>query len=145
MQGCGQQEEASLGHLRDAYAATLLIFILIGKEITENINLKGFVWDSNTMRNVVVFQVLFVQLLFFSSVMSDSLWPHGLQHARLLCPSPSPGICSNSCPLTRCCYLTNSFSPVPPFSSCLQSFPASGSFPVSQLFPSGGPRRNKKE
>lgn len=73
MQGCGQQEEASLGHLRDAYAATLLIFILIGKEITENINLKGFVWDSNTMRNVVVFQVLFVQLLFFSSVMSDSL------------------------------------------------------------------------
>ena len=71
MQGCGQQEEASLGHLRDAYAATLLIFILIGKEITENINLKGFVWDSNTTRkccfsgfvcSVVAFQLSHVWL-----------------------------------------------------------------------------------
>ena len=58
MQGCGQQEEASLGHLRDAYAATPLIFILIGKETTEDIGLKGFMWDSNTTRNVVVVQLL---------------------------------------------------------------------------------------
>ena len=69
--------------------------------------------------------------------MSDSLWPHGLQQARLLCPSLSPGVCSDSCPLNWWCYLTISFSAAL-FSSCLQSFPASGSFPVSWLFTSGG-------
>ena len=68
--------------------------------------------------------------------MSDSLWPHGLQHIGLLCPSPSPGACSNSCPLSRWCHPTIS-SFVVPF-SCPQSFPASGSFPVSQFFASGG-------
>ena len=68
--------------------------------------------------------------------MSDSLWPHGLQHARLPCPSPSPGACSNSCPLNRWCHPTISSS-VTPFSSCLQSFPALGSFPMSRLFASG--------
>ena len=68
--------------------------------------------------------------------MSDALWPHGLQHARLPCPSPTPRACSNSCPLGRWCYPTIS-SPVILF-SCFQSFPASGSFPMSQLFPSGG-------
>ena len=57
--------------------------------------------------------------------MSDSLWPHGLQHTRLSCPSPFPGACSNSCPLNRWCHPTN-LSSVIPFSSCLQSFPASG-------------------
>ena len=71
------------------------------------------------------------------SVMLDSLWPHGLQHARLPCLSPSPGACSNSCPLTQWCHPTISSSVVP-FSSCLQSFPASGSFPRSQSFTSGG-------
>ena len=67
------------------------------------------------------------------SVMFNSLQPHGLKHARLPCPSPTPGACSNSCP-------SSSVMPssVIPFSSCLQSFPASGSFPVSQFFPSGG-------
>ena len=68
--------------------------------------------------------------------MSNSLWSHGLQHTRLLCPPLSPGICSNSCPLSRWCYLTISSSPVP--FSCLQSFPESRSFPMSQLFASGG-------
>ena len=63
-------------------------------------------------------------------VMSNSLWPHGLQHARLPCPSPTPGACSNSCPLSWWCHPTISSSVVP-FSSCLQSFPASRSFPVS--------------
>ena len=71
------------------------------------------------------------------SVMSDSLRPHGLQHARLPCPSPTPGAYSKSCPLSRWCHLTISTS-VTPFSSCLQSFPASGSFPTSQFFTSGG-------
>ena len=76
-------------------------------------------------------------LLFSCSAVSDSLRPHGLQHASLLCPSPSPGVCWNSCPLGWWCHPTISSSAVP-FSSCLQSFPASGSFPMSQLFASGG-------
>ena len=76
-------------------------------------------------------------LQFSHSVMSDSLQPHGLQHARLPCPSPTPRACSNSCPSRRWCHPTISYSVVP-FSPCLQSFPASGSFPISQLFTSGG-------
>ena len=71
------------------------------------------------------------------AVLSDSLQLHGLKHARLPCPSPSPGACSNSCALSRWCHPTISSS-VTPFSSCLQSFLASGSFPMSQLFTSGG-------
>ena len=79
-----------------------------------------------------------VLLLFFSySVVSDSLRYHGLQHARLPCPSPIPGAFSNSCPLSQWCHPTIS-SFVSPFSSCPQSFPASGSFPMSQIFASGG-------
>ena len=70
---------------------------------------------------------------FSCSVMSDSLRPHGLQHARLSCLSPTPGAYSNSCPSSRWCHPTIS-STVVPFSSCLQSFPASESFPMSQLF-----------
>ena len=69
--------------------------------------------------------------------MSDPLQPHGLYHNRLPCPSLSPGVCSNSCPLNRWCHPTISSSVIP-FSSCLQSFPASGSFPVSWLFVLGG-------
>ena len=69
--------------------------------------------------------------------MSDSLWPHGLQHARPPCPSPTPRVYPNSCPLSQWYHLTIS-STVIPFSFCLQSFPASGSFPVSQLLVSHG-------
>ena len=76
-------------------------------------------------------------LVFSRSVMSDSLRPHGLQHARLPCPSLSPRVCSNSHPLSRWCHPTISSSVIP-FSSCLQSFPASGSFPMSQFFTSHG-------
>ena len=76
-------------------------------------------------------------LLFSCSVMSSSLQHHGLQHVRLPCPSPSSGVCSNSCPLSWWCYPTI-LSSVTPFSSCLQSFPASGSFPMSQSIVSGG-------
>ena len=75
---------------------------------------------------------------FSHSVVSSSLWSHGLQHARLPCPSPTPGAYSNSCPLSQWCHPTFSSSAVP-FSSCLQCFPASGSFPMSQFFPTGGP------
>ena len=70
-------------------------------------------------------------------VESDSLWPHQLQHARLPCPSPIPGVYSNTCPLSRWCHPTISSSVVP-FSPHLPSFPASGSFPVSQFFAWGG-------
>ena len=77
-------------------------------------------------------------LLFSHSVLSDSLWPHGLWHSRLPCPPPSAEACSNSCPLSQWCHPTISSSVVP-FSSCPQSFPASGSFPMSQLFTSDGP------
>ena len=69
--------------------------------------------------------------------MFDSLRPHGLQHARPPCPSPTPRAYSNSCPLSQCCHPTIS-SFVAPFSSCLQFFPAPGPFPMSQLFTSGG-------
>ena len=71
------------------------------------------------------------------SVVSDSLRPHCLQHARPPCPSPTPGVYSNSCPLSRWCHPTISSSVIP-FSSRRQSFPASGSFPTSQFFASGG-------
>ena len=76
-----------------------------------------------------------VQLSY--SVMSDCLGPHGLQHARLSCPSPTPGAYSNSCPLNWWCHPTTSSSVIH-FSSHLQSFPASGSFPMSWFFTSGG-------
>ena len=69
--------------------------------------------------------------------MFDSLWPHGPQHARLPCPSPTPGAYSNSCPSSQWCQPTVSYSVIP-FSSCLQSFPESGSFQMCQFLASGG-------
>ena len=74
---------------------------------------------------------------FSRSVLSDSLWPHELQHARPPCPSPTPWVHSNSCPLSRWCHPATSSSVVP-FSSCPQSLPASEYFPMSQLFAWGG-------
>ena len=76
---------------------------------------------------------------FSHSVMSDSLQPHGLKHARLPCPLPTPGTCSDSCPSSRWFHPTSSSSVIP-FSACLQSLLASGSFPMSQFFASGGQR-----
>ena len=78
-----------------------------------------------------------IPLQFCPSVISDSLQPHGLQHTRLPCPPPTPGACSNSCPLSWWCHPTISSSVIP-FSSHLQSFPASSSFQMSQLFTLGG-------
>ena len=83
------------------------------------------------------FSLYFQSVQFSHSVMSDSLQLHGLQHTRPPCPSPTPGVYSNSCPLSWGYHPTISSSVIP-FSSCLQSFPASGSFPVSQFFTSGG-------
>ena len=78
-----------------------------------------------------------ILLLFSCSAVSSSSWPHELQHTRVLSPPLSLGVCSNSCPLSQWYHLTISSS-VSPFSSCPQSFPASGSFPMSHLFASGG-------
>ena len=91
------------------------------------------------LMNVTVFEDKFyISSVWFShSVVSDSLRPHEPQHARPSCPSPTPRAYSNSCPLSWWCHPTISSSVVP-FSSCLQSFPASGSFQMSQLFESGG-------
>ena len=86
--------------------------------------------------HIAPYMWIYLLLLFSRSVMSESLQPHGLQHAWLHCPSPSPGACSNSCPLSWWCHPTISSSVIP--FSCLQSFPASGSFPVSWFFASGG-------
>ena len=79
----------------------------------------------------------FSSVQFSHSVMTDSLLPHELQHTRPPCPSPTPGVHPNPCPLSKWCHPIISSSAVP-FSFCPQSFPASGSFQMSQLFPSGG-------
>ena len=95
--------------------------------------LKDVILLTKLFRNTILtFQFSSVQLLSCLS-----LWPHGLQHARLPCPSPTPGAYSNSCPLSQWCYSTISSSVVP-FSFHLQSFPASGYFPMRQFFASGG-------
>ena len=83
------------------------------------------------------FHCFTLSVQFSHSVVSDSLRPHELQHARPPCPSPTPRVYPNSCPLSQWCHLTFSSSVVP-FSSCLQSFPTWGSFQMSQLFASGG-------
>jgi len=106
--------------------------IFLGSITNKNKKIQGydyvFLW-------ILIESISSVQ--FTHSVVSDSLWPHGLQHARLPCPSPTPGVYPNSCPLSWWCHPTISSSVIP-LSSCLQSFPASGSFPMRQLFTSGG-------
>ena len=91
---------------------------------------QGFLSDSSEQRQDSSVQ-------FSHSVMSDPLQTHELQHVRPPCPSPTPGVYPNSCPLSWWCHPTISSSVIP-FSSCPQSFPASGSFQMSQLFASGG-------
>ena len=94
--------------------------------------LRGSGWVYGQFLGIILVQ-------FSCSVESDFCDPHRLQHARLSCASPTPWAYSNSCPSSWWCHLTI-LSSVIPFSSCLQSFPASGSFPVSQFFSSGGQR-----
>ena len=93
--------------------------------------MTGIPWDTGKEKTELDY------LLFSCSVVSNSLRPHGLQHARLPCPSPSSRVCSNSSPLSQWCHPTI-LSSIIRFSSCLQSFPASGSFLMSQVFGSGG-------
>ena len=97
------------------------------------------VWSSVpwATQHVLISYPFCLSVRFSHSVVSDSLWPHGLQHVRLPCLSPTPGACSNSYLLSWWYHPTISFSVIP-FSSCLQSFPASGSFLMSWFFASGG-------
>ena len=101
--------------------------------------LLGASWDVSPSDPLAImhFCLQFSSVQFSRSVVPDSLWPHELQHARPPCPSPTPGVYSNSCPSSPWCHPAISSSVVP-FSSCPQSLPASGSFPVSQLFTWGG-------
>ena len=97
----------------------------------------SFVFLIIVFMSLITWWVIIMFLQFSHSVVSDSLRSHGPQHARPPCPSPTPGIYSNSCPLSRWCHPTMSSSVVH-FSFCLQSFPASGSFQMNQFFVSGG-------
>ena len=108
--------------------------LLLGRKVMTNLDSILKSRDITLPTNVH----LFSSVQFSLSVISNSLRPHEPQHARLPCPSPTPRVYPNSCPLSRWCHPTIS-SPVIPFSSCLQSFPTSGSFQMSQLFTSGGP------
>ena len=104
----------------------------------KNILRRGSRWAGDNRIGVCLYVWRFMYSVQFShSVASDSLPPHELQHARPLCPSPTPGVHPNTCPLSQWCHSTISSSIVP-FSSCPQSFPPSGSFQMSQLFSSGG-------
>ena len=94
-------------------------------------------WSLTVSASLITWWLTRTSVQFSCSVVSNSLWPHGLQGARLPCPSPTPGACSDSCPSSQWCHSTISSSVIP-FASCLQSFPASGSFPVSRFSASGG-------
>ena len=100
---------------------------------------KTKLWSWISKWNDTARGAMTVPVQFSRSVVSDSLWPHELQHARPPCPSPTPRVYPNPCSLSQWCHPTISSSVVP-FSSCPQSFPASGSFQMSQLFTSGGQR-----
>ena len=97
----------------------------------------SYLWTKQTTTTTTTKEQITSSVQFSHSVMSDSLWPKGLQHTSLPCPSRTPRAYSNSCPLSWWCHPTISSSAIP-FSSCLQSFPASGSFPMSHFFASGG-------
>ena len=86
--------------------------------------------------NIIKTNYSFTSVQFSPWVMSESLWPHGLQHTRIPCPSPTPKVCSNSCPSSWWCHPIISSSVIT--FSCLQFFPASGSFPMSWFFASSG-------
>ena len=103
-------------------------------KLAQGYNFSGHVYGQFKSTSLIVSSSISVQCS--SSVVSDSLRPHGLQRTRPLCPSPTPGAYSDSCPLSRWCHPAISSSVVP--FSCLQSFLASGSFTTSQLFTSGG-------
>ena len=119
--------------LNDYHHLSLVTF-----RVTNKLNLfRGF-WVAKPTKPFVLESSSFkVTVQFSCSVLSDSLWPHGLQHDRPPCPLPTPRVYSNSWPLSQWCHSTISSSVIP-FSSHLQSFPASGSFQMSQFFTLAG-------
>ena len=122
--------ESASGLWTSQVLCSIVIFIFMnGVGLLEGARIEYFL--------SLTWKVQFSSVQFSHSVVSDSLQPQGLQHARLSCPSPTPGACSNSCPLSRWCHPTISSSVVP-FSSCPQSFPSSGSFQMTQPFAWGG-------
>ena len=114
---------------------TLLWYIIWTFKLCSLLSLYWVLWILFIFWIQAIYQISSVQ--FSLSVVSDSLWPRERQHARLSYPSPTHGAYSNPCPLSWWCHPTISSSVVP-FSSCLQSFPAPGSFQMSQFFTSGG-------
>ena len=127
-------EDFASEELNSAYSSITYGSIILGKSCS----LRVILWRISKI-NVFIYltNTSYASLLLFSrSVVFHSLQPHGLQHTILPCPSLSPRVCWKSGPLSQWCHPTISSS-VAPFSSCLQSFPASGSFPISRLFASG--------
>ena len=116
-----------------------ILLWFMSKNVLSEFFSRSFTVSSLTFRYFTRFEFIFVYGVSCCcySVTFNSLQLHGLQHNRLPCPSPSPRVCSNSCPLSQWCHLIISSS-VLPFSSCLQSFPASGFFSLNQHFASGG-------
>ena len=114
---------------------TLFIYLFFGSKIAADGDCSHEIKRRLLLERKALTNLSSVQ--FSHSVISDCLRPHGLQCARTSCLSPPPGVFPNSCPLSRWCHTTISSSVIP-FSSCSQSFPASGSFPMSQFFASGG-------
>ena len=128
------------GH-RSSVCVQVCVCVCVGGRGIHSLSIQWPCLNSTTFlhctRKMIVTVSLFSSVQFSRSVVSDSLWPHELQHARLPWSSPTSGVYLNSCPLSRWCHPTISSSVVP-FSSRLQSFPASRSFQISQLFASGG-------
>ena len=127
-----ESERCSNAHEGEESKCTISHFFLVSQLFFPEIdhNIKFYLNDRKLVSGYLI-------STFSCSVMSDPLWPHELQHARPPCPSPTPGIHPNSCPSSRWCHPAISSSVVP-FSSCPQSLSASESFPMSQLFASGG-------
>ena len=129
--------------LSDPGGFDIQIFILIAREgclwfLVRDYLKMQIEWSSLKPRlQHSLWSPYILSVQFNCSVVSDSLQPHEMQHARPPCPSPTPGVYPNSCPLSRWCHPAITSSIIP-FSSCLQSFPASGSLQMSQLFASGG-------
>ena len=123
-------------HMQENKTASLF-YIIHENQLKMEKRLKYMIWNCKTPRKKHKGRSPSHSVQFSYSIVSVSLPPHGLQHARPPCPSPTPGVYSNSCPLSRWCHPTISSSFVPS-SSCLQSFPASGFFQMSQLFTLGG-------
>ena len=127
-------EDFESEELNSAYSSVTYGSIILGKSCS----LRLILWLISKI-NVFIYltSTSYTSLLFSRSVVFDSLWPHGLQHASLPCPSLSPRVCWKSGPLSQWCLRIQPFHPVASFSFCLLSFPASGSFPMSRLFTSG--------